>query len=206
MDLEALREAGGAIAGVAVGIVKANDDPAGLGRVKLNLPWRRSDFLTDWVRIVAPMGGGDRGACFIPEVGDEVLVAFDRDDIRYPYVLGALWSEADKPPEGNAGGRNDIRIIKSRRGHMIRFDDGVAKGVITIRLDDGKKVEIDDDGICMTDGSSRVEIASRGGAITIEAASSLTLKAPQIRIEATGRLALDGGAELGAKAGMVRIN
>ena len=67
--------------------------------MKLKLPWREPDFETDWARIVAPMAGGGRGAVFLPEVGDEVLVAFDRDDIRYPYVLGALWSKTDKPPE-----------------------------------------------------------------------------------------------------------
>src|SRR5713101_9315518 len=95
-ELELGREAGGSIAGVAVGIVKANDDPQGLGRVKLSLPWRKPDFVSDWVRIVAPMGGKERGSYFLPEVGDEVLVAFDRDDIRYPYVLGSLWSDKEK--------------------------------------------------------------------------------------------------------------
>jgi uncharacterized protein involved in type VI secretion and phage assembly len=206
LDVEGSREAGGSIAGVAVGIVKANDDPSGLGRVKLNLPWRKADFLTDWVRIVAPMGGNDRGTCFIPEVGDEVLVAFDRNDIRYPYVLGALWSDTDKPPETNSGKKNDIRIIKSRKGHMLRFDDAAAKGVITIQLDDGKKIEIDDDGIRITDQQNTIEIASKSGAITIEASASLSLKAPQIKIEASGRLELNGGGSLSASAGIVRIN
>ena len=205
-ELELGREAGGSIAGVAVGIVKANNDPQRLGRVKLSLPWRKPDFVTDWVRILAPMGGKARGAYFLPEVGDEVLVAFERDDIRYPYVLGALWSEKDKPPEGNANKKNDIRIIKSRKGHMLRFDDAEAKGVITIQLSDGKKIEIDDDGIRVTDKQNKVEIDSKGGAIAIEATTSLSLKAPKISIAASGQLELKGGASLSASATVVRIN
>jgi uncharacterized protein involved in type VI secretion and phage assembly len=206
-ELELGREAGGGIAGVAVGVVKANDDPQGLGRVKLSLPWRKPDFVTDWVRIVAPMGGKQRGSYFLPEVGDEVLVAFDRDDIRYPYVLGSLWSEKEKPPETNSNKKNDIRVIKSRKGHMLRFDDADAKGVITIQLSDGKKIEIDDDGIRITtDKTNKIEINSKSGAIAIEATASLSLKAPQITIEASGQLELKGGSSLSASAGVVRIN
>jgi uncharacterized protein involved in type VI secretion and phage assembly len=205
-ELELGREAGGSIAGVAVGIVKANNDPQGLGRVKLSLPWRKPDFVTDWVRILASMGGKARGTYFLPEVGDEVLVAFERDDIRYPYVLGALWSEKDKPPEANANKKNDIRIIKSRKGHMLRFDDAEAKGAITIQLSDGKKIEIDDDGIRITDKQNKVEIDSKSGAITIEATASLSLKAPKISIAASGQLELKGGASLSASATVVRIN
>lgn len=205
-EVEIGREAGGSIAGVAVGIVADNKDPQGLGRLRLSLPWRSEGFLTDWVRVVAPMGGKDRGAYFLPEKNDEVLVAFDRDDIRYPYVLGALWSGADKPPEPNTNGKNDIRIIKSRKGHMLRFDDSQSKGAITIELNDGKKVEIDDDGIRITDKQNKIEISSKSGAIAVEASATLTLKAPRITIDASGQLDLKGGASLSASAGIVRIN
>ena len=205
-ELEAGREAGGSVAGVSVGTVSANDDPQHLGRVKLRLPWRAPDFETDWVRVVAPMAGGERGAYFLPEVGDEVLVAFDRNDIRYPYVLGALWSETDKPPEANSNAKNDVRIVKSRKGHMLKFDDAAAKGVITIELNDGKKIEIDDDGIRITDKTNKIAIDSKAGAIEIEAATSLSLKAPKITVEASASLELKGGSSLSANAGIVRIN
>ncbi|MDB5678528.1 phage baseplate assembly protein V [Sphingomonas bacterium] len=205
-QLESHREVGGAIVGVAVGTVTANDDPQGLGRVKLNFPWREASFTTDWVRCVAPMAGAGRGAYFIPEVGDEVLVAFEREDIRKPYVLGALWSDTDKPPDANDSKKNDHRVIKSRKGHMLQFDDSAAKGVITVQLSDGKKVEIDDDGIRITDTTNSIKIDTKSGAISIEATASLSLKAPQITIEASGTLELKGGGSLSASAGVVRIN
>lgn len=210
MTLTAVRgesghEAAGLVAGVAPATVTRNDDPEGLGRVKLSLPWREQGFETDWVRIVTPMAGADRGIFFLPEVGDEVLVAFDRDDIRYPYVLGALWSRADGPPEKNAPKKNDIRIIKSRKGHIVKLDDGT-RGLILIQLNDGKKISIDDDGIRIDDGVNKVTMDAKGGAVTIEAMQSLSLKAPQIKVEASASLDLKGGASLNANAGMVRIN
>src|SRR3712207_8369590 len=58
-----------------------------------------------------------------PEVDDEVLVAFEHGDPRYPYVLGALWNGRDKPPEANADGGNNKRLIKSRSGLTILLDD-----------------------------------------------------------------------------------
>lgn len=205
-DLDTRREAGGSVAGVATATVSRNDDPDGLGRVKLKLPWREANFETDWTRIVSQMAGGDRGAVFLPEVGDEVLVAFDRDDIRYPYVLGALWSKTDKPPEGNKDKKNDVRIIKSRKGHLLRFNDGKAKGSITIELNDGKKIEIDDDGIRITDKVNKITLDAKAGSISIEAGNSLSLKAAQITVEATASLDLKGGSSLSASAGTVRIN
>ena len=205
-EIEANREVGGSVAGVAIGTVAANDDPKGLGRVKLHLHWRDKQFVTDWVRVVAPMAGGGRGAYFVPEVKDEVLVAFDRDDIRHPYVLGTLWSDKDKPPERNQNKKNDVRIIKSRKGHMLKFDDATSKGSITIELNDGKKVEIDDDGIRITDKTNSLKIDTKGGSISLTASKSLSIKAPKISIEASSSLDLKGGSSLNANAQTVRIN
>jgi len=76
------------IAGVAVAIVVQNDDPEGLSRVRLSLPWLDPDpaFLTDWARLAVPFGA----PAIVPAIGDEVLVAFDQGDVRFPYVLGRL--------------------------------------------------------------------------------------------------------------------
>ena len=56
-----------------------------------------------------------------------MLVAFEHGDIRFPYVLGALWNGKDKSPETNQDGKNNIRVLKSRSGHVIRLNDEVAK-------------------------------------------------------------------------------
>ncbi|MCX4781777.1 VgrG-related protein [Streptomyces sp. NBC_01264] len=75
--------------GMMCGIVTNLADPAGRNRVKVRLPLLAPDFETDWVRVVQP--GGNRGAViFVPEVGDEVLVAFEWDDINRPIVIGGM--------------------------------------------------------------------------------------------------------------------
>src|SRR5262245_10644139 len=88
----------GLIRGVAVGVVTQNRDPESLGRVKVKFPWRENPDESHWARIAAPMAGVNRGTWFLPEVGDEVLVAFEAQNVEHPYLLGALWNGQDNPP------------------------------------------------------------------------------------------------------------
>ena len=119
MLLEARVGAGepGIVRGVSVAIVAQNKDPEGLGRVKVRFPWRENPDESHWARIAVPMAGNGRGIWFLPEVDDEVLVAFDAERVEHPYVIGCLWNGQDLPPERNADGRNDLRVIHSRSGH-----------------------------------------------------------------------------------------
>lgn len=200
-------EAGGYLKGVAIAVVTKNKDPDGLCRVKVRYPWHSDTNESDWARIAVPMSGKDRGMVFLPEVGDEVLVAFEREDMRFPYVLGFLWNGKEKPPESNANGNNDLRVIKTRKGHTLLFDDNSSKGRIELRLNDGKKLSIDDDGIKLDDGTGNsLEIDSKGGSMTLQAATTLTLKAPSISVEATTGLTLKGSATVTIQGGMVNIN
>ena len=108
---------------VVIGLVTNNQDPEGMGRVKVTFPWLSSDDESNWARVAAPMAGNNRGTYFLPEVGDEVLVAFDHGDVRLPYVLGALWNGQDAPPRDNSDGKNTERVIRSRAGHELVFND-----------------------------------------------------------------------------------
>ena len=107
-------ERGRRVNGVAVGIVTDNHDPEGLGRVKVRFPWLGEGVESDWCKVASFMAGDGRGAVFLPEIEDEVLVAFEQGDVNFPYVIGALWNSSDRPPETNADGRNDVRKIRSR--------------------------------------------------------------------------------------------
>jgi uncharacterized protein involved in type VI secretion and phage assembly len=203
---ETTLEAGGGVKGVATGLVTQNKDPDGRHRVKVRFPWHSNSQESYWARIAVPMAGNDRGTVFLPEVDDEVLVAFEREDIRFPYVVGSLWNGADKPPEANLDGKNDKRIIKSRKGHRLLFDDG-AKGLVQLELNDKKKLSIDDDGIRLDDAKGNsVSIQSASGAITIEAKGALTLKGTTISIEASGTLQLKSSATVSVRGSLVTIN
>ena len=102
------RPRGGCI-GVTIGIVTNNHDPEGLGRVKLKLPWLSEDIETHWARVATPMAGNGRGLYVLPDVDDEVLVAFEHGMVEFPYVLGSLWNGKDTPPETNEDGKNNRR-------------------------------------------------------------------------------------------------
>lgn len=199
-------ESGGHVKGVAVAVVSDNKDDSGQGRVKVKYPWHSTPSESHWARVAMPMAGKDRGAYFIPEVNDEVLVAFERGDMRFPYVVGSLWNGKEKSPAGNGDGKNDLRLIRTRKGHKLTFDDG-NKGLVQLELNDGKKLALDDDGITLDDGKgNRLTIKSRGGEMTIEAATKLTLKAPQIAVQANAKLDLTSSGVVTMSGTPVKIN
>src|SRR5215470_10720504 len=103
---ETSHESGGYVKGVAIALVTQNRDDDNMCRVKVRYPWHENSSDSYWARLVTPMAGNGRGLVLIPEVGDEVLVAFEREDIRFPYILGALWNGKDKPPLANEDGNN----------------------------------------------------------------------------------------------------
>jgi uncharacterized protein involved in type VI secretion and phage assembly len=199
-------EVGGHVKGVAVAVVRQNKDESGLARVKVNYPWHSQPRESYWARVASPMTGGNRGMYFLPEVGDEVLVAFERGDLRFPYIVGSLWNGVDKSPQANKDGRNDLRVIHTRKGHKLTFDDGT-RGKVQLELDDGKRVTLDDDGIVIDDGKgNKVVIKSASGEISLEAATKLSLKAPQITIEATASGTVKAGGTLEVSGALVKIN
>jgi uncharacterized protein involved in type VI secretion and phage assembly len=203
---EATVESGGYANGVAVAVVRENKDDTALGRVKVSYPWHSQPHESYWARVATPMAGKDRGIYFIPEVEDEVLVAFERGDLRFPYVLGSLWNGTDRAPQSNSDGKDDVRQIKTRKGHKLTFNDG-SKGLVQLELNDGKKLAIDDDGISVDDGKGNsIVIESDSGSITIQAATELAIKAPTISIEASGTLDIKSGATLTLRGSLVSIN
>ncbi len=180
---ETAHEAGGYLKGVAIAVVTQNKDDDGLCRVKVRYPWHDQPRESYWARLATPMAGKERGLVVIPEVGDEVLVACEREDLRFPYVLGALWNGPDKPPLANDDGKNDKRILTSRKKHHLLFDDGT-RGVVELAHEKGRKVTFDDDGFVVQDELGNiVKVDSNSGAMTIEAKGQLNIKAATITIE-----------------------
>ncbi|MEW6181719.1 MAG: phage baseplate assembly protein V [Bacillota bacterium] len=200
--------------GVVVGIVTNNRDPEGMGRVKVKFPWRDDTDESFWTRMAVPMAGKERGTYFLPEVGDEVLVAFDRGDIRCPYVLGGLWNGVDTPPETNADGKNNVRKIKSRSGHEIIFADDAEGGKekVEIHTAAGHKILLDDakggEKIELVDktGSNSIKIDSVQNTIAVESAMNLKIKAQMVEIESGGMMTIKAGATLTIKGALVQIN
>lgn len=200
------------INGVVVGIITNNNDPQRLGRVKIHFPWLSDDNETDWSRVATLMAGKERGSFFLPEVEDEVLVAFEHGDIDHPYVIGTLWSKEDSPPETNSNGKNNIRKIRSRSGHEIIFDDSDGKEQVKIHTNANHMILLDDSTsspkVVISDktGNNSIEIDSNQNAITISSMLDLKIKATSLEIEATGMMTIKAGATLTIKGSLVTIN
>ena len=180
--------------GVAVAIVVDSTDDSGTGRIRVRYPWQGESAETYWARVATPMAGKGRGVYFLPEVEDEVLLAFEHGDARFPYVLGALWNGQDKPPESNENGENNIRSIKSRSGHVIRLND----------TDGEEKIEIID-----KSGKNTIVIDTAKNAITLTSEKDITLSASKgtikldaqkIEIKSSAETKIVSGAGMDVKA------
>ncbi|MDQ3805103.1 MAG: phage baseplate assembly protein V [Acidobacteriota bacterium] len=213
--------------GVVVGVVTNNQDPEKLGRVKVKFPWLADTDESSWARQAVLMAGGGRGTFFLPEVGDEVLVAFEHGDVRFPFVLGALWNGVDAPPRDNADGKNDVRVVHSRGGHELVFNDADGKGRVEIKTKAGHQILLDD-----ADGSEKITIKDKSGEnsvvldssqnsvavvgktkvsikaeqVEIEATSSLTIKSQQMEISANSSMTVKSSSMLTIQGSTVKIN
>ena len=166
--------------GVYPATVSGNQDPAGQGRVQIHLPWSPDPGGSQyevWARLATMMAGGNRGTWFIPEVGDEVLVAFFGGNPNWPYVIGALWNGQDDPPE-TIDSNDDIRSITSRSGIKIKMDDTDGGVTLTLSTPGGQSVTLADSGpsITLTDANGNTAQMDSSG-VTVTAASQLTINA-----------------------------
>ena len=109
--------------GVEVAIVTNVQDPDKQGRVKICFPRLPGKPESDWARVAQPSAGPGRGFYWLPEVSDEVLVAFERGQANLPYVIGALWNGKDKPMKDAYTADNSRRMIQTKSGHQIVLDD-----------------------------------------------------------------------------------
>ncbi len=186
--------------GVVVGIVTNNQDPDKMARVRVKFPWLSDDHESWWARIAAPMAGAGRGVYFVPEVNDEVLVAFEHGDVRSPYVVGGLWNGQDAPPANNDDGKNNIRLVHSRSGHLVRLDD----------TNGDEKIEIID-----KTAGNKITIKSSDNSMTLECTGKMKLHAQggieiisdtDIKIQAGTTMDVESSATMTIKGATVNIN
>ncbi len=174
-----------------------NQDPQGLGRVRVQFPWQKvqdkegDQMITPWIRVSQPYGGFSKGTQFISEVGEEVMVGFEMDNVERPYVLGALFNGTGNPdPEWKAkvaeGTANNIKAIRTRNGHTIQFNDEGGGGDIQI-YDYGKNNYL----IHLSSDGQYIRIEAKGD-IQISAGNNIGIKAGKnITIEAGENISMD---------------
>lgn len=183
--------------GVYPARVIENVDPQGLGRLLVQVPWSaegEEKGTQAWARLATFMAGPKRGAWFIPDVGDEVLVGFAGGDPRQPYVLGSLWSESAPPPEPvDATGENNRKVLVSRQGLRITLDDAAQQEAVSIETPGGQRLTLQDGAASVRiEDSGGNQITLEPGGVSVEAAAKVTIRASVVEIDA-GLLEVDSG-------------
>lgn len=203
----------GKILGVMIGVVIKNDsandsEKPGPGLVKVKIPLLGMKE-SNWARLASFMAGKERGAFFLPEVEDEVLVAFENGDANKPFIIGALWNGKDAPPDTNSDGKNNIRMIKSRSGHIIQLFDKKDEEKILIQSAKGQILEMNDKNgsfsIIDNSGKNKIVISTKDNKVTITSEKDIELAAPKGKISMSAQnieIKSSADTKMEASAGM----
>lgn len=223
----------GKIFGVMVGVVINNDfsndeSNKGPGLVKVKVPLLGMEE-SNWARIASFMTGNEFGGFFLPEIGDEVLVAFENGDVNKPFVIGSLWNGKDKPPEKNSDGENNTRLLRSRSGHLLQFYDKDSEEKIEIKTSKGHFILLDDksgeESIQVVDksGNNKINISTKDNKITVSSDKDIEFAAPNgkfsvnakeiemkssaaTKVEASAGMDLKASGNMTLKGSLVNIN
>jgi len=185
--------------GVVIAQVTNARDPNDQGRVKVSFPWLSDSYESDWARVVQAGAGPNRGLVVVPEVNDEVLVAFEHGDVRRPYVLGGLYNGVDKPLLGDAfvdtsiGGVNRRGFV-SKHGHSLVFLDSDDKDGVALFTGD-KELRIS-----LNKTETRIKVTSSGdvvieakGDVSISGTGDVSIEGQSVEIKAKTGVSVDGG-------------
>lgn len=213
--------------GVLSAVVTDIKDPLHLGRVKITLPVHSDQYESGWARTLAPGAGGNRGTALLPEVGDEVLVAFGNGEMGQPYVLGGLYNGKDAPEPDQVNGTDgkvQRRVFVSRTGMRVEHLEKPDGEELVLSTNAGKQkvrlvqkpdasIEIISEGPVTVTAKKDVAVSTSTGKVTVKATdialdgtASIALKAPKVTIEGTATAELAGGATTTIRGGVVKIN
>jgi uncharacterized protein involved in type VI secretion and phage assembly len=195
--------------GVVTGKVISQLDPLSLGRVQVQLPFIDSVDLSPWARIASPMASTETGFYFIPQMGDEVLVAFEHGDPAVPYVIGSLWSASAPPPLPSP--LPQMSMIKTLAENTIMFTE--VPPTITIKTAAGQTILLSETGVQIFSDPDHVVNITSAGIQIIAGENAISMGDSGISIAASSNLTISSGSTVSISAptinltgGMVNIN
>ena len=163
-----------------MGKVLNNIDPLNLGRIQVTFP-DISDFnCSPWARIATMMAGTNEGSYFLPDIGDEVLVSFEKGDINTPVIVGGLWNGLARPPEFNKG-LNAKKMISTKTGLKLVFDETPGKQNITLETLTGSTVTLSDTEGITIDSPTTIKLKVGTNSIEINP-TGITIQGTQINL------------------------
>ena len=173
--------------GVYPAIVTDLVDSDQLGRVEVRFPWLGEDgdqAVRAWATLCSPYADTDQGLLALPEVGSQVVVAFEAGNLRRPYVIGATWNGREAlphPPERS----NDVRLLRSRADSRLEFDDAAGSATVRLTMASGHQVILDDAAQEVTvKHAMGCVVKLTATAVEIQANVSLDVSAPMVKVDA----------------------
>ena len=216
---------------VITGVVTNNDDPDQGGRVKVQFHTANLDDESGWARCAAPHAGGDHSFYMIPEIGDEVVVAFEDNDPSQPIVLGSIFNSSSPPDSNHVNSQNEKKLLTTKSGNMISICDTSGEEEIAIVTADEKSqvvmkagsspsITVQSDGDITLDGknitikaSGKIDVSAdqsieqnATGKMVLGSSQSSEMSAPQIKVKADATLDLNGSATVTVKGGVIKLN
>ena len=139
--------------------------------MKVSFPWFSESSESAWARCLTPSAGSDYGVYFLPDIKDEVAVAFEHGELDRPFVLGALWNGRAHPPQSNADRKNSRHVIKTKGRSTITFDDTPSSESVEIATQAGQKVKVSDaagGSVRVSAGGCEIALEAKTGAVSIK--------------------------------------
>lgn len=174
--------------GVYPAIVTDLEDPESLGRVEVRFPWLGTDgenTVRAWATLVSPYADKDQGLFTIPEVDSQVVVTFEAGNLRRPYVIGSCWNGQETQPIEQTND-NNIRILKTRSGSVLEFDDTQGALKVSVSMASGHKLVLDDSesSVLLTHSSGHSIRFTPGGAVEVTANATVEINATALNVHA----------------------
>lgn len=214
--------------------VVENKDEQKLGRIRVQFPWQEiqsKEMKTPWLRIAVPYAGASKGHQFVPEIGEEVMVGFEMNNVERPYIIGSFYNGGNGKPDKNwavskeeDGTTNNIKAIRTRNGHTILFNDKGDAGLleiydnknntyhITLSADDKKitiysagNVEVIADNDINVNAGNNIAVNAEGD-ITVNAKGDIGMNADgNIGIKSKGNISMEAKKEVSIQASKVKV-
>lgn len=192
-------------------VVLDNKDPDGFGRIKVRMYWQDENASTNWIRYVASHAGKDRGFYMIPEINDEVVIAFENGNLNMPFAIGSMFHG-----QGNSGDKSDndnyVKAIRTVSGNEILFSDKGGEEYIHI-FTSGKKNEVlismKDDGMIQITSNKMIKIEAKADIevkaknMNFSAEENISFKAKEFKVAAQKLVQIESTQDLKLKGATV---
>jgi uncharacterized protein involved in type VI secretion and phage assembly len=162
-------------------------DPDQLGRIKVGFPWlgAAGSDVSAWSRLVSLYADDNQGWQILPSVGTEVIVGFEAGNIDRPYIVGAVWNGQEALPDTPAAANNK-RLLKTRSGSLLEFDDTEGASKVTVSMQSGHQLVLDDAAqqVTLKHSNGCQLVMNVGGQVSITANSTVEITASAVNVHA----------------------